>query len=1371
MKNIFKKIIAFILSVLMSFALLPAVTIQASAADPTPLPIYITGSTTNFTGLVSDNSGTTLLCKTGNTVVNPSGYLQLTNSSGSLSGTVVRRSPIQLDRGFSTYFVANMSDFGSAAGDGLCFIMYDSSNGIQYGASGINLGYSDYDKSGNIITGDSLAVELDTYCNYGEELNGSGIYTTAYPHVAVDTNDWNGSRPGSTADPRYSASYPGANILHSGYENSTSTTYSSPTDDGTNRKAHQLALSSGSDIHVWVDYFGNSDGTTSEVVVTYGTSSTRTDSSNHTFKRQLPNQNLLGDSVYVGFSASTGGAYEKHTVKAWYFSNSPAAGGIDPASGSYTQAVSTVSVSPSSTVNPSSATVILYNTSGSAMSGTADIYVDGIRKETGVSVAAAGYDYSIPSGLSSGSHKVQAVATGGASDDAGFSVSSPAVSLGSATLSSDSKYYYENATVTGDNIRTVLISFSDNVTSGDTITLPAAAGFTVSGTSNAYTKRINIPDGTLASAIQDYLRGVGFAIASSTQTVNVTVSTENIKTDTFYNIDTQHYYQFIAAGSSGITWTDAYDAAQEKTYMGRTGYLATVTSKDEDIYLNSLSGGSTGWLGGTILTNSGIRVDAENNPASNGLYYSGFNPASFVSDGWHWACGPEIGDIFYNKTSLKSLSVSDADTANTALSYYFNWGRGDEPNNTAGGENCLTTLVVSGQDGKQGTSFSWNDISYNNIDLSSTYSAKGYFVEYGNAPTGDSSSGSTAFASASGTLSATYSVSLNTNGGTVNSGSITSYTYGIGASLPTDVTKDGSIFVGWCTNSALTSSAVTAISPTDTGAKEYWAKWIEATYAATVITRVDGAAANMTSVELKSGSTTLTASPTSTGVYTADAANGTYSIYVNSSDTCVPITIIGGAGSATVDYYTVNFSASDAGAASGSTVSATAGGSSITSGAAVLSGAAVVITAAGAGADSYTYLWSGAGTSGETTAALTKSSLGGTVDAICTVTGSQTSSSGHSSPPSRTITVTETSSSLFSGNGGVIRAEANMINAFSNSVEVKVTNTDQKGSSFGFGDGTRVYPFDISLYIKGTNTKTEPSAGYAVTITLPIPRELLDVKDRLFITHKSDNGTVTTLKSGLKQINGVWSLEFEATKFSPYALVVTDPSSTDTAAGLPYYLKDGGKVFIGFAADGKYLAPDGATVLFTPNPKNFTDISTHWGKAHIDFVTEREVFMGTAPVIFSPDTGMTRAMFATVIGRLYERSYGEISVSDAHAFTDCNYNDYYGKFVDWAAENNIIQGVGGGIFQPDRQVTRQEMSVMLRRFAEFMKLSASTSTGAALNYSDASSIAAWAKDAALYCQETGIITGRDGGNFAPTETASRAEVAAITQRFVKLVLK
>ena len=94
-------------------------------------------------------------------------------------------------------------------------------------------------------------------------------------------------------------------------------------------------------------------------------------------------------------------------------------------------------------------------------------------------------------------------------------------------------------------------------------------------------------------------------------------------------------------------------------------------------------------------------------------------------------------------------------------------------------------------------------------------------------------SGNTYTVTANTTIAATfspasYTVTLNTNGGTINAGNVTSYTYGTGATLPTNVTKSGFTFGGWYDNSGLTGSAVTTISTTATGNKEYWAKWTAA---------------------------------------------------------------------------------------------------------------------------------------------------------------------------------------------------------------------------------------------------------------------------------------------------------------------------------------------------------------------------------------------------------------------------------------------------------------------------------------------------------------------------------------------------------------
>ena len=79
-----------------------------------------------------------------------------------------------------------------------------------------------------------------------------------------------------------------------------------------------------------------------------------------------------------------------------------------------------------------------------------------------------------------------------------------------------------------------------------------------------------------------------------------------------------------------------------------------------------------------------------------------------------------------------------------------------------------------------------------------------------------------------------YTVTLNTNGGTINNGNVTGYTYGVGATLPTDVTRTGYTFKGWYDNENLTGSPVTAIGGTETGNKEYWAKWEINQYTITV---------------------------------------------------------------------------------------------------------------------------------------------------------------------------------------------------------------------------------------------------------------------------------------------------------------------------------------------------------------------------------------------------------------------------------------------------------------------------------------------------------------------------------------------------------
>ena len=148
---------------------------------------------------------------------------------------------------------------------------------------------------------------------------------------------------------------------------------------------------------------------------------------------------------------------------------------------------------------------------------------------------------------------------------------------------------------------------------------------------------------------------------------------------------------------------------------------------------------------------------------------------------------------------------------------------------------------------------------------------------------------------------------------------------------------------------------------------------------------------------------------------------------------------------------------------------------------------------------------------------------------------------------------------------------------------------------------------------------------------------------------------------------------------------------------------------------------------------------------------------------------MTRGMFVTVVGRLYERSYG--SVTGTTAFSDVDKNAYYTAYVAWAHENGIVKGIGSNMFAPDGEVTREQMSAILYRFAKLLGKEPQGEWMISITYPDKEDISDWAMGSAAYCQLTGIISGGEDGRFAPKSIASRAEAATVFERFIKEMLK
>lgn len=222
---------------------------------------------------------------------------------------------------------------------------------------------------------------------------------------------------------------------------------------------------------------------------------------------------------------------------------------------------------------------------------------------------------------------------------------------------------------------------------------------------------------------------------------------------------------------------------------------------------------------------------------------------------------------------------------------------------------------------------------------------------------------------------------------------------------------------------------------------------------------------------------------------------------------------------------------------------------------------------------------------------------------------------------------------------------------------------------------------------------------------------------------------------------------------------------------IPYYIQNGENIYLGFSAIlgniYKYNAPNGVDIKFRENKKEFVDNTTGWAKTNIEFVTEREILFGTNQNEFSPEENMTRAMFVTLIGRLYESLYGNNSIKSN--FIDVNDNAYYEKYIVWANEKGIIKGVGENRFEPNDNITREQMAAIMLNFATLLnKVEIKYNY---IPYSDNESISPWAINGVKYCQETKILTGKSDGKLDPQGSATRAEVAAVIERFIKTILK
>ena len=483
----------------------------------------------------------------------------------------------------------------------------------------------------------------------------------------------------------------------------------------------------------------------------------------------------------------------------------------------------------------------------------------------------------------------------------------------------------------------------------------------------------------------------------------------------------------------------------------------------------------------------------------------------------------------------------------------------------------------------------------------------------------------------------TYAVTLNTNGGTINNGNVTEYTYGVGATLPTDVTRTGYTFKGWYDNENLTGSPVTAISNTETGNKEYWAKWEANAYTVTLNTN-GGTINNGNVTEYTYGvGATLPTDVTRTG-YTFKGW------YDNENLTGSPVTAISGTEMGNKEYwakweinqYTITFD--------------TAGGSVVTP---ITQNYGTAITApADPTKTGYTF------TGWDRAIPATMPAENLTITAQWTVNQytiayDLAGGTAEGNPDTYTIetgafTLTNPTKSgyTFTGWSGTgLDGENNM------TVTIPTGSTGNRTytAHWRYNGSGHSYSYYTIKATAGTGGSISPSGNVSVR----------EGRDQTFTITPDKGYAVANVKIDGKSIGAVKSYTFE------------NVSRTHTIEVI--FMKANGN----------------------PQTGVFVDVATgSYYEDAVDWAVENGITKGTDDTHFSPDGICTRAQAVTF---LWRTAGSPASKTSTMPFTDVPVGSYYYDAVLWAVENGITKGTSDTTFSPNMTCSRAQIVTFLWR--------------------------------------------------------------------------
>ena len=522
-----------------------------------------------------------------------------------------------------------------------------------------------------------------------------------------------------------------------------------------------------------------------------------------------------------------------------------------------------------------------------------------------------------------------------------------------------------------------------------------------------------------------------------------------------------------------------------------------------------------------------------------------------------------------------------------------------------------------------------------------------------------------------------YTVTFDANGGTINSGVITSYTYGVGATLPTDVTREGYTFAGWYASADFSGDAVTAISAEDTGNKTYWAKWTANAYGITVTNDGNGEASADKTTAVEGETVTLTATPNS-------------GYHFERWDVVT--------GNVTIDDNTFTMPAES-----------------------------VAIKAIFARNSAVTPPINPPTVSEETTEAIADAQPGETV--TVDLSGGDTTLDKEVfetlAGKDVTLVVDLGDDVSWTVNGSDIPVDADFTD-----IDLNVT----MGS-----DGIPVNVINTITGEVGTVQITlahDGEFGFTMTLTAPLGKENAGYWANLY--HYKVNGGEADREDPLGDDEDAEALNFE------------------TAAKID----ETGNVTIPFTHASQYaIVIDTNSHAAVSVSDIFVDVAPNaWYKDAVQYAYDHGLMTGVSDTEFAPEATTTRAMIVSILARLEG-----VTTAQAAGFADVDDNDWYATAVNWAANVGVVNGYEDNTFRPNQPITREQLAAILMNYAAYKGEDVSNRADLT-GYTDQPST--WAEETMQWAVAEGLISGVTADTLQPQGAATRAQVAAILQRFL-----